>query len=149
MYPRILRLIVHLYPPAWRKRYGEELAATAKELDLQRERSKTAVLGGIVLTGFRVRIEDLAARLGRRTVMGLGGATLAAAAAIVLLSVGTGGSTLGPLQAHSPINAALLQNRLRGLCGPTKAGIRVTLVELNPDTGQVLARDSRRCGARS
>jgi hypothetical protein len=150
MYRRIVRLLVRLYPHSWRERYGEELAATAAELDQQRERSKAAVLGGILVAGVHARIEDLAVRLGRWTMLGLGGVTLAGSAAvIVLVSVGTGGSALGTLQSHSPIAAATLQNRIRGLCGPTTAGKRVTLVEMNPATGQILARTSRRCAASS
>ena len=48
MYSRLLRLLLLIYPHSWRERYGQEMADIAVALDSRRERSRSAVVAGLM-----------------------------------------------------------------------------------------------------
>jgi hypothetical protein len=148
MYRLLLRLSLRLYPSAWRARYGDELVETAAALDAGRERSRIATLLGILGAATRARIDDIADSPPNRGSVGLGGATLAAVvAAVVLLSAGTFNDRSGAasIRSHESIGRQRLAADVLSLCGPTTAGKHVTFVEMNSTTGQVVAKATRRC----
>lgn len=148
MYRRLVRLLLRLYPPAWRGRYGDELIETATDLDAGRERSRIATLAGILAAAAQARIDDVAENLPSRGLVRVGGATLAAVvAAVVLLSAGTfaDGGVATPIRGQASLSRTRLTADLLSLCGPTTAGKRVTFVEMNPNTGRVLAKATHRC----
>lgn len=148
MYRQLVRMLLRLYPPAWRGRYGDELVDTATELDAGRERSRIATLAGILAAAAQARLDAVAENLPSRGLVGIGGATLAAVlAAVVLLSAGTfadgGGAT--PIRGQASLSRATLAADLLSLCVPTTAGKHVTFVEMNSNTGRMLAEATHRC----
>jgi hypothetical protein len=147
MFRRLLQLLLRLYPSAWRARYGDELVQTAADLGADQERSKIAMLVGVVAAATHARIQDISENPPRRRVVSLGGVTLAAVtAAIVMLSAGTfdRGSGVAATRGHAAISPQLAADVHR-LCGSATAGKQVTFVEMNPNTGRVIAKVTHRC----
>src|SRR5689334_17481351 len=74
----VLRLAVHLYPSAWRARYGEEFHALLEELDPSLGTIANVVTGGILM-----HVKERSATLGRVAVLGAAGLVIAACIAFV------------------------------------------------------------------
>ena len=149
MFAHIVRWALRLYPADWRERFGDELVATAAQLDAGRERSRVAMLAGILAGGMQAWIELIRRSRGHRAVLGLGGAAMVALAAglVILSSAGplSGDPVLADARGDAPISRQQAQADVLRLCGPTVAGKRVTFVDMDPNTGRVLAKATHKC----
>ena len=145
----LVRWLVRLYPADWRRRYGNELVATAAQLADNRERSRVAMLAGVFVGGIQAWIEAMGASRGHRATLVFGSATLAALAAgvVVLVSTGplTGDPVLASARGDAPISHQQVQVDALRLCTSAAAGKRVTFVDMNPNTGRVLAKATHTC----
>jgi len=162
----LLRFLLALYPPDWRRRYGHELGDLIGDLGRDRERSRVGMVGGLVVGAVRER-----ARVSRVSVAGAGVAlavvvALAVAALLTVASTGNGADGPGahaPAVARGPglpnINApeftASVQPRdirrrlhatIESLCSSAPVGRRVTAIELDPTTGRILGKIVQTCG---
>ncbi len=149
MFRRVMRLLVKAYPLAWRRRYGDELVATAAELDAGRERARIAMLAGVLAGAVHAWIDAVGGWRSKRVFIGLGGVTVAALAAGLVVLVSPGPSGGDPVLAAARGNSAISRQQLRAdvvrLCGPMTASKRVTFIDMNPDTGRVLAKATHIC----
>lgn len=91
--PSFVEKVLHLYPRAWRDRYGAEIEDLVDEVTAHGEFSSTRVTLGLIVSALWQRIRAI--RPSRRT-LSLTGSTLALAA-ILLVVV-----THGPRPAHPP-----------------------------------------------
>jgi len=149
MFARIVRWLVRLYPADWRRRYGDELVTTAAQLDASRERSRFAMLVGVLAGGIHAWIDASDSGRARRLVLPFGGVALAALAAglVMLVSAGhpNGDPVLASARGDAPISHHQVEADVLRLCESTVAGKRATFVDMDPTTGRVLARATRTC----
>ena len=144
MYPRLLRILLLVYPPSWRERYGREMTDIAIALDSRRERSRSAVVTGLLAGGVGAWIEVIRARPAG-AFLSFGGAFVASAAAAAIF-VAVGGSAAQNFRTPSG-NASELEASVGSACDLLARG-RVTIVEMDPTTGRVISKTVRVCPRR-
>jgi hypothetical protein len=145
MYAGLLRLLVRFYPRAWRERYGRELIDTAIALDSRRERSRSAVLAGVLAGGVGAWTEVIRARPAG-AFLSLGGA-LAASATAGAIFLAAGGTTAQNFYTSAG-DTARLEAAVGSACSLRALGRRVTIVEMNPTTGRVISKTVEVCPRR-
>ena len=162
----LLRVLLALYPSDWRSRYGQELRDLIGDLGRDGERSRVAMVVGLVVGAVRER-----ARVSRVSIAGAGVAlavvvALAAAALLTVSSTSHGADGAGrhaPAVARGPgppnirapeftasVQPENIQRRLhatiKSLCSSAPVGRRVTAIELDPATGRILGKIVQTCG---
>jgi xanthine/uracil permease len=117
----------------------------AVALDSRRERSRSAVVTGLLAGGVGAWIQVIRTRRAR-AVLSLGGAVAASAAAAAII-LAAGGST--PQNFNAPSSTATqFEASVGNACDLLASGRRLTVVEMDPTTGRVINKDVEVCPRR-
>lgn len=145
MYSRLLRLLLLIYPHSWRERYGQEMADIAVALDSRRERSRSAVVAGLMASAVVAWIQVIHNRP-TRALLGLAGAVALSAAAVAII-LAAGGSA--PQNLNAPhANATQFEASVGSACDLLVGRPRVTVVEMNPTSGRIISKVVEVCPKR-
>lgn len=144
MYSRLLRLLLLIYPHSWRERYGQEMADIAVALDSRRERSRSAVVAGLMASAVVAWIQVIHNRP-TRALLGLAGAVALSAAAVAII-LAAGGSA--PQNLTPPANATQFDASVGSACDLLVGRPRVTVVEMNPTSGRIISKVVEVCPKR-